>query len=251
MIAAAEADVKRAAVDLKHTVVRAPISGRVDRALVSKGNLLSGGVGEGTLLTKIVNEKPMYVYFDVDERSLLKYLDMRAESKKETAPGSLRDLQLKCLVQLANETDFEHTGALDFAGNEVNSKTGTARLRGVFANEDRGLVSGLYVRIKIPVGEPYDALLVPERALGTDQSVKYVYVVGSDGKATRRNVELGGNRDELRIITSGLKVGDKVIVKGLQRVKPGEAVEIDEIVAPAAAPKSPSEESAQPKTERE
>ena len=107
-------------------------------------------------------------------------------------------------MQLADEKDFPHEGQLDFVASEVNASTGTARLRGVFANEDRALASGLFVRVRIPVSKPYQALLIPERALATDQSIKFVYVVGSDGTATRRTVELGGQRGEMRIVTSGL-----------------------------------------------
>jgi RND family efflux transporter MFP subunit len=223
-IKAAQADANRTAVDLKYTVIRAPISGRIDRAFVTTGNLLTGGMSSGTLLTKIVSESPMYVYFDVDERSLLRYMRRRAETR-ESAPGSLRELGIPCYLQLADETEFKHEGTLDFITTEVNRTTGTARLRGIFQNEDRSLASGLFVRIQIPVSEPYQALLISETALATDQNIKYVYVVGGDGKAERRNVELGAQRGEMRIITSGLKAGEHVIVKGLQRVKPGQAVE--------------------------
>jgi RND family efflux transporter MFP subunit len=223
-ITAAEADANRTAVDLKYTVIRAPISGRIDRAFVTVGNLLTGGAASGTLLTKIVQEQPMYVYFDVDERSLLKYMRQRAATR-ETAPGSLRELGIPCYLQLADETGFPHAGTLDFVETEVNRTTGTARIRGVFPNEDRSLASGLFVRVQIPVSEPYQALLIPEAALATDQSIKFVYVVGADGTATRRTVELGGQRDEMRIITSGLQAGEQVIVKGLQRVKPGQKVD--------------------------
>ena len=234
-IAAATADANRTAVDLKYTDIKAPINGRIDRALVSKGNLLTGGMGSGTMLTKIVNEQPMYVYFDVDERSLLRYLGRRSD-EQIASPGSLRDLGLTCFVQLADETDFAHEGQIDFASAEVSASTGTARLRGVFKNEDRELVSGLFVRIRIPVGKPYLALLIPERALATDQNIKYVYVVDAKGTATRRVVELGAQRGDLRIVTSGLNAGDRVIVKGLQRVKPGQHVEAEVDQAPAAAP---------------
>jgi RND family efflux transporter MFP subunit len=225
-ITAAQADANRTAVDLKYTVLRAPISGRIDRAFVSKGNLLTGGQGSGTLLTKIVTEQPMHVYFDVDERSLLGYMRQRAESRA-SAPGSLRDLGLPCYLQLADEQDFPHEGQLDFAASEVDAGTGTARIRGVFANKDRALVSGLFVRVRIPVSQPYEALLVPEQALATDQSIKFVYVVGSDGMAERRSVELGEQRGEMRIVISGLTAGERVIVKGLQRVKPGQKVEAE------------------------
>ena len=235
-ITAARADAMRTDVDLKYTVLTAPISGRIDRAFVSKGNLLSGGTGSGTLLTKIVNEQPMYVYFDVDERSLLRYMRQRAESRA-SAPGSLRELGMRCSVQLADEQDFSHEGELDFAASEVDPGTGTARIRGRFENKNRELVSGLFVRIRIPVTEPYQALMIPERALATDQNIKYVYVVGSDGTSSRRSVELGAQRGEMRIIAEGLQEGEKVIVKGLQRVKPGQKVEA-ELAQVDATPKT-------------
>lgn len=226
-ITSAQADANRTAIDLKYTEITAPISGRIDRALVAKGNLLTGGMGSGTLLTKIVAEQPMYVYFDVDERSLLGYLKLRSQADVNKEPGSLSDLNIPCYVQLANETDYPHEGKLDFASSEVNRTTGTARLRGVFENKDRSLVSGLFVRLRIPISKPYQALLIPERALATDQNIRFVYVVGEDGKAERRNVELGKQRGDLRIIKSGLAMGDKVIVKGLQRVRPGQQVEAE------------------------
>lgn len=222
-IAAAKADANRTAVDLKYTEIKAPISGRIDRALVSKGNLLTGGQSSGTLLTTIVNERPMYVYFDVDERSLLRYMRQRAPEKSST--GNLSDLGVECFVQLADEKDFPHRGLIDFASAAVNASTGTARLRAVFENADHALSSGLFVRIQIPVSKPYEALLIPERALSTDQNVKFVYVVGDDGVANRRVVELGRREGDLRVITSGLAKGDRVITKGMQRVKPGQKVE--------------------------
>jgi RND family efflux transporter MFP subunit len=225
-ITAAKADANRTAVDLKYTVLTAPISGRIDRAFVTKGNLLTGGTSSGSLLTKIVKEQPMYVYFDVDERSLLRYMRQRAENRA-SAPGSLRELGMSCRLQLADEPDFAHEGRLDFVASEVDPGTGTARIRAVFANEDRALASGLFVRVRVPVSQPYEALLIPERALATDQNIKFVYVVGADGAATRRTVELGEQRGEMRIITSGLKAGENVIVKGLQRVKPGQKVEAE------------------------
>lgn len=222
-IAAARADANRTAIDVKYTEIKAPISGRVDRALVSIGNLLTGGQSSGTLLTTIVNEQPMYVYFDVDERSLLRY--MRQRSPEKSATGNLQDLGIECFVQLADEKDFPHRGLIDFASAAVNASTGTARLRAVFENADHVLSSGLFVRIKIPVSKPYQALLIPERALSTDQNAKFVYVVGDDGVANRRVVELGKLEGDMRVITSGLAAGERVIVKGMQRVKPGQRVE--------------------------
>lgn len=226
-VSAAKADANRTALDLKYTEIKAPIPGRIDRALVSVGNLLTGGMTSGTLLTTIVNEQPMYVYFDVDERSLLRYMRRRSEEQTTTAPGSLREQGIPCYVQLADEQEFPHEGKLDFASAQVNRTTGTARLRGVFENKDRRLVSGLFVRIRIPVSKPYQAVMVPERALATDQNIRFVFVVGDDGAAERRTVELGGQRGDMRIVTSGLSAGDRVIVKGLQRVKPGQKVEAE------------------------
>jgi RND family efflux transporter MFP subunit len=236
-IAVAEADAAKTALDVKYTVVTAPIGGRIDRALVTRGNLVTGGLGSGTLLTKIVNEQPMHVYFDVDERSLLRYLRGRDQTNT-TTPGSLKDLKMSCSIQLADEKDFPHSGILDFAASEVESGTGTARIRAVVENKDRALASGLRVRVRIPIGKPYQALLIPEQALLTDQSIKFVYVVGNDGAATRRTVELGRQKGDMRIIRSGLNVGDRVVVKGQQRVRPGQKVEaeLQQQPAPATAP---------------
>jgi RND family efflux transporter MFP subunit len=165
---------------------------------------------------------------------------LRGESK-DAAPGSLRDEKMTCQLQLADEPDYSREGLIDFAASEVNKSTGTARIRAVFPNEDRALASGLFVRVKIPISKPYEALLIPERALATDQSVKFVYVVGADGTATRRNVELGTARGDMRIVTAGLAAGDRVIVKGLQRVRPLQKVEAELAqVDPAATTQKPA-----------
>jgi RND family efflux transporter MFP subunit len=226
-LVAAHADANRTAIDLKYTTIKAPIKGRIDKAMVSKGTLLTGGTGSGTLLTKVVNEQPMYVYFPVDERSLLRYMKLRSKSV-ESAPGSLRKSGIKCYVKLADEKEFKHPGELDFVETEVSPSTGTAELRGVFENKDHALASGLYVQVRIPTSKEYQALMIPERALATDQDIKFVYVVGEDGIAQRRTVELGGQRGTMRIVTSGLKAGERIIVKGLQRVRPGQKVEAEE-----------------------
>ncbi len=146
-------------------------------------------------------------------------------TNRKAAPGNVSQRGIDCYLQLADEKDFPHKGKLDFIESEVSTGTGTARIRGVFENKDDALASGLFVRVRIPASQPYQAILIPERALATDQSVKYVYVVGEDGVATRRTVELGPQRGDMRIISSGLKPGERVIVKGLQRVRPGQKVE--------------------------
>lgn len=240
-LVAAKADASRTAVDLNYTKVVAPISGRIDRAFVSKGTLLTGGVSSGTLLTKIVKDQPMYVYFDVDEQALLRYRRQRQGDSNAPA-AQLKDLKIPCLLQLADEKDFPHQGVVDFAATEVNSTTGTARLRAVFANDDRELVSGLFVRVRIPVSDAHQALLIPERALATDQDIKFVYVVGDDGIANRRAIELGRQIGDERVVVSGLKAGERVIVKGLQRVRPGQKVEAEQASASeTAAPATPAE----------
>ena len=164
----------------------------------------------------------MYVYFDVDERSLLRY--MRQRRDRESAPGSLREEGVACYLQLADEQDFPHKGTLDFASSEVDAGTGTARIRGVFANADKALASGLFVRVRIPVGEPYQALMIPEQALATDQNQKFVYVVDAQNKVAYRPVKVGRLTDGLRIVQQGLQPGETVIVNGLQRVRPGVVV---------------------------
>lgn len=229
-IMSAKADAAKTAVDLKYTVIRAPINGRIDRAYVTRGNLLTGGGTNGTLLTKIVQEQPIYVYFDVDERSLLRYMRMRPDAEKK--PGNLRALKIACFAQLADERDFPHQGVLDFASTEVESTTGTTRIRGVFKNKELAIASGMFVRVRIPVGKPYQALTIPETAIAKDQSVTYVYVVGSDEKAMRRPIELGGQRGGLRIVLKGLEPGERVITKGLQRVRQGQEVEAEKTTLP-------------------
>ncbi len=233
LLNAAQKDAERSALDLKYTVVSAPIRGRIDRAYVTRGNLVTGGGAmQGTLLTRIVREQPMFVYFDVDEKSLLQY--MRNRKDREAAPGSLRALDIECLVKLSDESDFLHQGKLDFAANQLDPGTGTIRIRGVFENKDLALASGLFVRVRIQVNKPYQALVVPERAIGVDQSVKYVYVVGSDNVAVRTTIEPGRQEGDMRLVLAGLKAGDRIITKGLQRVRPNQTVEPAEEPAPKA-----------------
>lgn len=224
-IIAAKADSDRTALDVKYTTITSPISGRIDRTLVNKGNLVTGGTGAGTLLTTIVRIVPIYVYFDVDERSLLRYQRMGQAERNEKSPQTIRDQQIPCYVQLSDEENFPHRGQLDFAANRVDPTTGTIKIRGVFENQDHQLTPGMFVHVRVPTSDKYQALLIPEQAIATDQSIKYVYVVDSDQIVSRRNLKLGPSRGDLRTVRSGLKAGDRVIVKGLQRVRPGQQVE--------------------------
>ncbi len=229
----AKADAERSALDLKYTSILSPISGRIDRTLVTRGNFVTSGLTGGAHLTTIVKEQPTFVYFDVDEATLLSYRKFRRDKHPEGAadgdrPGSLLSLQIPCYVQLGDEKDYPHVGMLDFASNQSDEGTGTITIRAVFKNQDRVLTSGLFVRVRVPTSDPYQALMIPETALALDQSERYVYVVGSDGVAQRRNVEVGTRRGGWRIVTSGLEPGERVIVKGLQRVRPGEPVETED-----------------------
>ena len=231
-VEAAKADAARSKLDVDFTKIASPIDGRVDRSFVSKGNLVTGGTAGATVLTRIVSVDPIHVYFEVDERSLLRYLKMKTgdaktgDAKSSAAtPKPLRDRKIACRMQLADEKGFPHEGNLDFAENQVDPGTGTVRLRGVFPNKDGRIAPGFFVRVQVPIGEVYDALLIPEQAIATDLSVKYVYVVGDDNLAVRRDVILGQQRGTQRIVESGLKPGDRVISRGLQRVRPGQKVE--------------------------
>ncbi len=237
-IVAAEADAIRTALDVKYTQVAAEISGRIDRAYVTPGNMVTGGLGSGTLLTRIVKNSPIFAYVDIDERSLLRYLRRSNANKSldREKSTSLRDLNIPCFLQLGDETDFPHEGKLDFVENRVDAATGTIRIRAVFGNDDNLLTGGLFVRLRVPVSETYTAIKVPEQCIATDQGAKYVYVVDGDNVAQRRNIQLGSLRDGWRIIKSGVVAGDKVVYRGLQRVRPGKPVqaEIESVPSPAA-----------------
>ena len=136
-------------------------------------------------------------------------------------------MKLPCYLQLLDEDDFPHVGMLDFLETQVDKMTGTIRLRGVFQNEDKLLQSGMYVRLRIPTSEPYAAVFIPEIAIGTDQSYKYAFVINDKNEAVRRTVELGESRGSLRVITSGVQAGETVVVRGIQRVRPGMKVKVE------------------------
>jgi RND family efflux transporter MFP subunit len=234
--ASLKATVERARLNVIFTRVTAPISGRISRYSVTVGNLVSAGdLTSGTLLTTIVSVDPMYAYFDVDERTVLRVKQLIREGKV----GSPYDgVQIPVWLGLANEEGHPHHGTINFIDNQVNSKTGTIRVRGVFPNKDEFLLPGYFARVRVPVAPPHQALLVTERALDTDQGQKIVYVVDSDNKVTPRPVRLGAIHDGLREITEGLKPRERVIVNGLQQVRPGTTVEPKLMNMPASAVRS-------------
>jgi RND family efflux transporter MFP subunit len=221
-IAADKATVASRQLDLEYTKVIAPVSGRVSRYVVTVGNLVrSGDQNGGTLLTTIVSIDPMYAYFDVDEHTALRVRQLVREGKSDS-PG---DGRCPVSLGLANEEGHPHRGAIDFLDNQVNPKTGTIRWRGVFPNKEQVLLPGLFGRVRVPIGRAHQALLVSDRALDTDQGQKILYVVGDKNEVVSRAVRLGALHDGLREITGGLQPGDRVIVSGLQQVRPGMTVE--------------------------
>jgi len=216
-LAAAEAARDYAKLDLDFTQVRAPIDGRVSRALITDGNYVTGGSGAGTVLTTIVSVDPVYVYADVDENSLLKF-NALAQAKKLETNG---DGKIPVQLQLADEEGFPHQGAIESFDNRLDPNTGSIVLRAVFSNPDGRIVPGLFARIRVPVGERHPAMLVDDRAVGTDQARKYVLTLTSTNTVAYRAVELGPEMDGKRIVRSGLAAGDKIVVNGMQRVRPG------------------------------
>lgn len=214
-VQSAEASVEEARLDLEFTEVKAPITGRVSSEYVTEGNLINGGTG-GTLLTTIVSLDPIYCYFDIDERSLLNYMGAFGKTLR---PGSGENTD-KVLIGLSDEQGFPHTGNLDFIDNRVDPGTGTMTARAVFENTDYSLVPGLFARVLLQGSQKYEAIQIPEEAIGTDQSQKFVLTVNEENIVKYRRVVLGPVIDGLRVIREGLKPEDRVIVSGLQRARP-------------------------------
>jgi RND family efflux transporter MFP subunit len=212
-----------ARLNLEFTEIRAPIDGRISSALITEGNLVSGGIsGAGaSLLTTLVSLDPLYCYGSADELAILKYIQLSREGRRESA----RDKEIPAEMGLANETGFPHKGHMDFVDNRVDPSTGTLRARGVFTNSDHSLSPGVFARLRIPGSGKYPALLIPDRALGSDQSQKFVYVVGGDRKIEVHPVKIGPIIEGLRVVKEGLKGGEQVVVEGLMRVRPGIVVE--------------------------
>ncbi|BAU50319.1 RND transporter MFP subunit [Sulfurifustis variabilis] len=212
-VRAADAALEAAALNLEFTRITAPIAGRVSRAQVVEGNLVAGGSASAAPLTTIVSLDPIYAYFDIDERAFLRHA---AQARNGAANGGL-----PVALGLGNEAGHPHEGRLDFVDNRVDPETGTIRARGVFRNADRRFTPGMFVRVKLPLSERYPALLVNERAIGTDQSNKFVLVLDESNAAQYRAVKLGPAIDGMRVVREGLQAGERVVVNGLQRVRPG------------------------------
>ena len=204
----AESAVATAELNLSFTEVRSPIDGKTGRAQLTRGNLAQA---DQTVLTTVVSQDPIYVYFDCDEQSYLRFQERVRRGSGVSSANPVR-------VALANETGFPHAGRIDFLDNAVNAATGTIRARVVLNNPDHRFTPGLYARVQLESTGAVQALLVDDKAILTDQDRKYVYVLGAGNTAQRKDVQLGPLVDGLRMVQSGLGTGDKVIVSGLQKI---------------------------------
>jgi RND family efflux transporter MFP subunit len=226
-----------AVLNLDFTRITSPITGRVSNERVTIGNLVTAGSTD-TVLTTVVSVDPFYVYIDADENSLLKYLKLREEGKRKSAV----DGQIPAFIELANETGFPHEGYIDFVDNRLDPNTGTQRARGVFKTWNERLAPGFFVRMRIPGGGKYRAVLIDDKVISSQQGVKYVFVVKADNTIEHRNIETGAIFDGKRIVKKGLKDGEKVVSTRLQIVQPGMPVSpIPEKEVPPAAEKASEE----------
>jgi len=226
-VLAAEAAVDMAQLNLDFTRVTAPIDGRASRAMITAGNLVTAG-DSASVLTTLVSQQQMYVYFDVDENTFLNYQAMARQGQQRHA--------LPVEIALVGEQGFPHQGKIDFLDNQLTASTGTIRMRALLDNQQRQFTPGLFARVRLPGSAQFEAVLIDDKAVLTDQDRKYVYVVDGEGKAQRRDIQPGAMIDGLRIVKSGLKSGDKVIIAGLQKVfMPGMPVTAQQVAMRAAA----------------
>jgi multidrug efflux system membrane fusion protein len=226
--------------NLDYTEVVAPISGQVSRYYYTRGNLVNA---DQTVLTSIVSLDPMYVYFDLDEPTLIRIRKALNEGKLEQT----REGKTPVLMGLQGEDSYPQEGFINFINNQVSSSTGSITMRGVFdnprpSNGERLLSPGMFVRVRLPIGQPHKAFLVIDRAIASDQGIKYVYVVDDDNKVQSRRVSIGAlQSDGLRVITEGLKADDWVVVGGLPQIRPRMVIRPDRTTMPTLAPSSTPE----------
>ncbi len=218
-LAATTAALKKAELDLSYTEIRAPIAGVVSNAFITAGNYVHAGQ---SVLTSLVSSGRIYAWFDADEQSLLRYLGL--DSATGTS-SQLQQQQRPVLLALSGSTEFRHQGTIDFIDNQLNAATGTIRIRASFDNADNSLLPGLFARLKLTGSAPYQAVLVDDKAIGTDLASRFVLVVDPKGTLQYRPVTLGEKAGGLRIIKTGLKPAEQVVVNGLQRVRPGVVIE--------------------------
>lgn len=224
-VQSAAANVYTARLNLEFTQVRSPIDGRIGRELITAGNLVNGGGGDATLLTFIVSTDPVYVYVDADERSALKY---RRQAQKG-GRGSLVEERTPVELAVADEVGFPHQGHLDYISPREDTATGTLTLRGVFANPDELLSPGFFARMRVRGSAPYPAVLLPDRAIGTDQAQRFVWVVNQENQVEYRKVVLGAHIGQFRVIIEGVKPEEWAVIEGIQKLKPGVKVNPERI----------------------
>jgi len=226
-VLAAEAAVDMAQLNLDFTRVTAPIDGRASRAMITAGNLVTAG-DSASVLTTLVSQQQMYVYFDVDENTFLHYQAMARQGQQRQA--------LPVEIALAGDQGFPHQGRVDFLDNQLTASTGTIRMRALLDNPQRQFTPGLFARVRLPGSAQFEAILIDDKAVLTDQDRRYVYVVDGEGKAQRRDIQPGAMVEGLRIVKSGLQAGDRVIVAGLQKVfMPGMPVTAQQVAMRATA----------------
>jgi RND family efflux transporter MFP subunit len=240
-IGSAEAEVERARLDLEYAKVTAPIDGMISRAQLTVGNLIGAASGGEQLLTTIVRLNPIYVYFDVDQRAAQGYRKAAVESRGAAAPPkSVREMNIKFQFGLASENGFPHEGVIDFIDNKVDPTTGTISIRGEVKNEQEVFRPGFFARVRVAAGDKYKALLVSDRAIGTQQGQKYLLVIDDKNTVVFRPVTLGtAHEGGLRVVRSGLAAGERVVVNGMQRARPGAIVKAEAgemTVSPATRP---------------
>jgi multidrug efflux system membrane fusion protein len=238
-VSGAEAQLRQAELDLEFTELRAPISGRIGDRRVAPGNLVTGGTsGNTTLLATIVTSDPIQFEFTFDEASFLRY-ERIAMAGKDVAS---RSAGMKVSLKLIDENDFVHEGRMDFIDNVIDRSTGTIRGRALFDNPNGVFTPGMFARVRVPGSPAYEALLVPDAAIGSEQARKFVLVVDGDNKAQTKYVTPGQLVGNLRVIKEGLSATDRVIVNGMARVRPGQAVNAQQPGAgppPAGGPAAP------------
>ncbi|PWU11991.1 MAG: efflux transporter periplasmic adaptor subunit [Verrucomicrobia bacterium] len=235
-LAAAKANETTARINLEYTQIKAPISGKIGRRLITVGNMvqLQGNNGSATMLTTIVSVDPVYCYFDVEEGAFLRYCASDRSDRSDRSDG--RSLAgLPCELGLANEDGFRRHGQVNFFDNQVNPQTGTIRMRAVFENADHSLVPGMFANVRVPAGPPESTLLVPDTAVQSNQGYKFVFVVNSENKVEERTIKIGRAHGSRRAVLSGLSPQDRVVVNGLVMLKSGVTVEVQ---TAEASPKS-------------
>lgn len=247
----AEADTETNRLNVEFTKINAEIDGRIDRTFVTRGNLVQSGPG-ATLLTRIVSVDPIFVYFFPDELAFLRYTERRVAADGLMEAQHVRLRRIAVTIVLADGTTYSEPGVIDFAANSVDPSTGTIQVRASFKNPKRALTPGLFVRLQVAAENPYQALMVPERAINTDQSDKFLYVVNRENKAERRNVKLGTKQGKLRVIKQGLEPNDRVIISGGLLVRPGLEVSAKDVSIDISSlpvlPKLPPAEEPAPET---